>query len=30
MLETGFAARVVLTQGSELEAYMAEVLDLYQ
>lgn len=29
-LETGFAARAVLTQGSELEAYMAEVLDLYQ
>lgn len=29
-IETGFAAGEVLTQGSELEVYMAEILDLYQ
>ncbi len=29
-METSFAAGAVLTQGSELEIYMAEILDPYQ
>lgn len=29
-IETGFATGATLTQGSELEIYMAQILDLYQ